>query len=92
MADITDEQCDEFRRLPGSFNDMVRAIYRAGRESTATPPADAALADVLKVVECQLGHAADVSATYVAFTRDETMQIRAALLAARHSGDGKGGE
>jgi hypothetical protein len=48
MADLTDEQCDDFRRLPGSFNDMVRAIYRAGRESTATPPADAALIGKLR--------------------------------------------
>lgn len=30
MSELTDEQCDEFRRLPGSFNDMVRAIYQAG--------------------------------------------------------------
>lgn len=27
---LTDEQCDEFRRTPGTFNDMVRAIYDAG--------------------------------------------------------------
>ena len=27
---LTDEQCNEFRRMPGSFNDMVRAIYEAG--------------------------------------------------------------
>lgn len=27
---LTDEQCNEFRRLPGSFNDMVRAIHRDG--------------------------------------------------------------
>ena len=27
---LTDEQCDEFRRLPCSFNDMVRAIYSDG--------------------------------------------------------------
>jgi len=48
----------------------------------ATPlPADAALADLLKVVESQLGHAADVGATYVAFTREETMRIAAALRA-----------
>ena len=32
---LTDEQCDEFRRLPLSFNDMVRAIYEAGRASKA---------------------------------------------------------
>lgn len=30
MRRLTDEQCDEFRRLPCSFNDMVREIYRAG--------------------------------------------------------------
>ena len=32
---LTNEQCDEFRRLPLSFNDMVRAIYEAGRASKA---------------------------------------------------------
>ncbi len=32
---LTDEQCDEFRRLPLSFNDMVRAIYEAGMENAA---------------------------------------------------------
>ena len=30
MNTLTDEQCEEFRRLPESFNDMVRAIYEAG--------------------------------------------------------------
>jgi hypothetical protein len=30
---LTDEQCDAFRRLPASFNDMVRAIFEAGRQS-----------------------------------------------------------
>jgi len=29
---LTDDQCNEFRRLPLSFNDMVRAIYDAGRQ------------------------------------------------------------
>ncbi|WP_157991375.1 hypothetical protein [Caldimonas tepidiphila] len=28
--ELSDAQCDELRRSPGSFNDMVRAIYRAG--------------------------------------------------------------
>ena len=28
---LTDDQCDEFLRLPLSFKDMVRAIYQAGR-------------------------------------------------------------
>lgn len=27
----TDAQCDEFRRLPGSFNDMIRKVYAIGR-------------------------------------------------------------
>jgi len=27
---LTDEQCNEFRRLPVSFNDMVREIYMSG--------------------------------------------------------------
>ena len=30
---LTDDQCDKFRRMPGTFNDMVRAIYRAGVEA-----------------------------------------------------------
>ena len=37
---LTDEQCAEFRRLPVSFNDMVRAIYEAGRASKAAEYAD----------------------------------------------------
>ena len=37
---LTDEQCNEFRRLPMSFNDMVRAIYEAGRASKAAEYAD----------------------------------------------------
>lgn len=28
---LTDEQCDNMRRLPLSFNDMVRAIHNAGQ-------------------------------------------------------------
>ena len=27
---LTDEQCNNFRRLPLSFNDMVREIFRSG--------------------------------------------------------------
>lgn len=34
---LTDEQCDAFRRLPMPFNDMVRAIYRAGVEHRVEP-------------------------------------------------------
>lgn len=29
-APLTDEQCDAFRRAPGSFNDMLRAVHRDG--------------------------------------------------------------
>lgn len=28
--ELTDKQCNLFRALPCSFNDMVRAIYKAG--------------------------------------------------------------
>lgn len=35
MTELTDEQCNEFRRFPGSFNDMVRAIYKAGIQYAA---------------------------------------------------------
>lgn len=31
--ELTEAQCEQFRRLPGSFNDMVRAIFRAGWEA-----------------------------------------------------------
>lgn len=37
-SELTDEQCDEFRRTNGSFNDMVRTIYAAGRASMAKVP------------------------------------------------------
>lgn len=30
---LTDEQCDSFRRHPGSFNDIIRAVYAAGAKS-----------------------------------------------------------
>lgn len=30
---LTDEQCNEFRRLPKSFNDMVRAIHDSGQKN-----------------------------------------------------------
>lgn len=33
---LTDEQCDQFRRLPLPFNDMVRAIYEAGTRAAIT--------------------------------------------------------
>jgi len=30
---LTDEQCMRFRQMPGSFNEMVRAIFSAGQLS-----------------------------------------------------------
>lgn len=44
-------------------------------------PADEALADVLRLIDEQFGHAADVGATYIAFTQEETKRIAAALRA-----------
>ena len=38
---LTDHQCDEFRRLPLSFRDMVRAIYAAGQAAQPEPAAAA---------------------------------------------------
>ena len=35
---LTDAQCDEFRRHPGTFNDMVRQIYRAGAQHAYETP------------------------------------------------------
>ena len=31
MKELTDSQCDGFRRLPCNFNDMIRAAYNSGR-------------------------------------------------------------
>jgi len=51
------------------------------KERLSTPPADAALADVLRLIDEQFGHAADVGAIYIAFTQEETKRIAAALRA-----------
>ena len=47
---LTDKQCDEFRRLRLSFNDMVREIFKAGfRAGNAAQ--NGALGDALLVLE-----------------------------------------
>jgi hypothetical protein len=33
LGALTEEQCEYFRRMPCSFNDMVRAIYEAGAKN-----------------------------------------------------------
>jgi hypothetical protein len=33
VKELTDAECNAFRRLPGDFNAMVRAIYAAGAEA-----------------------------------------------------------
>lgn len=35
LSPLTQEQCNEFRRLPLAFDDMVRAIHAAGAASVA---------------------------------------------------------
>lgn len=35
MHQLTDEQCNNFRRTKGDFNNMVNVIYNAGRMSAA---------------------------------------------------------
>ena len=37
---LTEDQCNTFRRLPMPFNDMVRAIHRAGVEHRTEPSPD----------------------------------------------------
>lgn len=32
---LTEAECDELRRSPGSFNDMIRAVFRAGWDAHA---------------------------------------------------------
>lgn len=36
ITELTDNQCDELRRLPGSFNDMLRKVHECGRMVGAT--------------------------------------------------------
>jgi len=33
MQSLTDEMCDKFRRMPCSFNDMIRHAYKSGADS-----------------------------------------------------------
>ncbi|MDM0041829.1 hypothetical protein QTI05_22505 [Variovorax sp. J22R193] len=41
MPPLTDPQCDAFRRLNLSFNDMVREIYAAGQRSVGATEREA---------------------------------------------------
>lgn len=41
---LTDEQCNDFRRMQGSFNDMVNGIFEAGRMTGAQESIDCILA------------------------------------------------
>lgn len=57
-TELTDEQCDEFRRMPASFRDMVRAIHKAGfykgalSATTLLEPFVQDVADQLSEDEC----------------------------------------
>lgn len=57
---LTDEQCDEFRRLPCSFRDMVRQIYMAGYQKGALPTAQN---DQCLLVEMDLPNKAHVTSS-----------------------------
>ena len=74
-ASVNDDECRDSWTQEAADIDWL--IARA----TATPPADAELADVLRLIDEQFGHAADVGATYIAFTQEETKRIAAALRA-----------
>ena len=55
---LTDEQCDEFRRLPCSFRDMIRSAYAAGQREMRERAA--AQADVFDYLDnSDSSHAAD---------------------------------
>ena len=51
MKELTDAECAAFRRLPGDFNAMVRAIYAAGvadhigDANKMVPPSDDLIVD-----------------------------------------------
>lgn len=53
-AALSDAQCQAFRSMPGSFNEMVRAIYRAGHAKGASE-AIATLRPLVQDVSEQLG-------------------------------------
>jgi len=40
MSELTHLQCDEFRRLPCSFDNMLRAVHKAGRASMKAEATD----------------------------------------------------
>ena len=44
MSELTHLQCDEFRRLPCSFDNMLRAVHKAGRASMKAEAAQIAVA------------------------------------------------
>lgn len=53
-AALSDAQCQAFRSMQGSFNEMVRAIYRAGHAKGASE-AIATLRPLVQDVSEQLG-------------------------------------
>lgn len=82
---LTDEQCDEFRRLRCSFRDMVRAIYVAGQKKAEAELAakDAQIARLTDNEEATISRLADEAAAKDAeilrLTR-EILDWRAATL------------
>lgn len=47
LPPLTDSECDEFRRLPVSFNDMIRATHQAGAAAILRAQADASPSESL---------------------------------------------
>jgi hypothetical protein len=82
---LTDKQCDEFRRLPMSLNNMMREIFKAGfRAGDASQ--DGALGDALRTLETavradKIGSVSVVSRydSKGAWLRDEFRTTNAAL-------------
>jgi hypothetical protein len=82
-AALTDAQCQAFRSMPGQFNDMIRAIYRAGHAKGASD-AVASLRPLVQEVSEQLGEEecnnCDLANSAIGVLEVEMDQISAASL------------
>lgn len=82
-AELTDDQCDEFRRMPASFRDMVRAIHKAGfyqgtlTATTLLQPFVQDVADQLGEDECNNCSLADDAIGTLTNEMDRISQIEA---------------
>jgi hypothetical protein len=74
---LTDEQCNEFRRLPLGFNDMVRAIYNAGADNAYERAAQACESEAMPFEDTGSEDHKSYDMIYNGAIRDAVKSIRA---------------